>query len=135
MERQKPSEPPAQPRAAMGTSVLLHISLRGLESGRSVSLLRLTRPCEDYMYCSKKGGENHLSCPQRQRRAPGIPRGCCQMRSAEHGRSPNHVRSLPHTLPASPTAYNEHRINRADLWRQPRASPSFTEELGMTRTL
>lgn len=126
MERQKPSEPPAQPRAAMGTSVLLHISLRDLESGCSVSLLGLTEPCEDYMHCSKKGGENHLSFPQRQSRALGIPRGCYQMRSAEHGRSPSRGRSLPHTLPASPTAYNEHRINRADLRRQPRASPSFT---------
>lgn len=38
MERQKPPEPPAQPRAAMGTPVLLHISLRDLES---VSLLGL----------------------------------------------------------------------------------------------
>lgn len=57
------------------------------------------------------------------------------MRSAEHGRSPNHVRSLPHTLPASPTAYNEHRINPAHLWKQPRAAASFTEGLGMTGTL
>lgn len=120
----------------MGTSVLLHISLRDLESGRFVSLLGLTQPCEDYVHRSKKkGGENHLRSPQRQRQALGIPRGCCQMRSAEHCRSPNRVSSLPHTLPASPTAYNEHRINRADLWRQPRGAPSFTEGLGTTGTL
>lgn len=85
--------------------------------------------------CTKEGGEKHLRCPQRQRRALGTPRGGCQVRSAEHGRSPDHGRSLSHTLPASPTAYNEHRTNRADLYRQPSASPSFTQELGMTGTL
>lgn len=56
IERQKPSEPPAQPRAAMGTSVLLHISLGDLESGRSVSLLGLTQPCEDDVHRSEKRG-------------------------------------------------------------------------------
>lgn len=55
-ERQKPSEPPAQPRAAMGTSVLLHISLGDLASGRSVSLLGLTQPCEDDVHRSEKRG-------------------------------------------------------------------------------
>lgn len=37
--------------------------------------------------------------------------------------------------PLPPHTYNEYRINRADLQRQPRASPSSTGQLGMTGTL
>lgn len=76
IERQKPSEPPAQPRAAMGTSVLLHISLGDLESGRSVSLLGLTQPCEDDVHRSKKKGEKTTLAVRKGRaRHWGYPEG------------------------------------------------------------